>query len=100
MKVTHLNREEMEEASERLDANPQLRSFVERIIRLEDDADALKEDKKAVYAEAKGMGFDPRALRLVVKLKRDDSDTREFRYNVNFYLEGLGETPLFAYRAE
>ena len=48
-------------------AKGQLKSFVERIEKLEEEKKALAEDVREVYAEAKGAGFDTKALRTVVK---------------------------------
>jgi uncharacterized protein (UPF0335 family) len=53
-----------------------LRSFVERIERLEEEKAALAEDIKEVYAEAKGTGFDAKILRRVIKLRKMDVEKR------------------------
>ncbi len=55
-----------------------LRSFVDRIERLEDEKAALTADIREVYSEAKGVGFDIRALRQIVKLRKmDQAERRE-----------------------
>lgn len=54
----------------------QLKSFVERIERLEEEKKALAEDIKEVYGEAKGMGFDAKAMRTLVKLRNMDGEKR------------------------
>jgi uncharacterized protein (UPF0335 family) len=51
-------------------AGDQLRSFVERIERLEEEGRALGQDKKEVYAEAKGTGFDTNIIKMIVKRRR------------------------------
>lgn len=51
-----------------------LKSFVERIIRLEDEKKAIAEDVKEVYSEAKGVGFDAKILRKVVKREQMDRE--------------------------
>jgi uncharacterized protein (UPF0335 family) len=58
-------------------AGDQLRAIVERIERIEEDIKALNEDKKEVYAEAKGNGFDVKILREVIRLRKQDKDERD-----------------------
>lgn len=53
-----------------------LRSFIERIERLEEEKAALAEDIKEVYAEAKGTGFDVKTMRKIVKLRKMDVEKR------------------------
>jgi uncharacterized protein (UPF0335 family) len=73
-------------------AASQLRSFVERIERLEEEKKALQEDIKEVVAEAKGMGFDTRILRKVVGLRRKSREERdEEAALLELYLRALGE---------
>ena len=54
-------------------AKDQLKSIIERIERLEEEKQALADDIKEVYAEAKANGFDTRTLRTVVRLRKQDS---------------------------
>tara|TARA_R110002124_G_scaffold129483_1_gene291019 strand:- start:330257 stop:330562 length:306 start_codon:yes stop_codon:yes gene_type:complete len=54
----------------------QLKSFIERIERLEEEKKALAEDIKEIYSEAKGSGFDGKAMRTLVKLRSMDSEKR------------------------
>ena len=58
-------------------AAERLRSFVERIERLEEEKKALSDDIRDVYAEAKGSGFDLKVLRQIVRLRRLDSAQRQ-----------------------
>ena len=58
-------------------AGDRLRSFVERIERLEEEIKALSDDKKDIYAEAKGEGFDVKILREVVRLRKQDEKERD-----------------------
>jgi uncharacterized protein (UPF0335 family) len=58
-------------------AKDQLKALVERIERLSEEKQALADDIKDVYAEAKGNGFDTKALREVVRLRKQDSDKRK-----------------------
>ena len=53
-----------------------LKSFIERIERLEEEKSALMEDIREVYGEAKSVGFDSKIMRKVVTLRRMDSDQR------------------------
>jgi uncharacterized protein (UPF0335 family) len=55
----------------------QLRAFVERIERLEEEKAALAGDIREVYAEAKAMGFDAKTLRTVVRLRKQDLQERQ-----------------------
>jgi uncharacterized protein (UPF0335 family) len=72
-------------------AKGQLRSFVERIEKLEEEKKALAEDVREVYAEAKGAGFDVKALRTVIRLRMQDSEQRkEHEALVDLYREALG----------
>lgn len=68
-----------------------LRSFVERIERLDEEIKGLNDDKRDLYAEAKGNGFDAKALRAVVSIRRKDSATvAEHNAIVQLYLDTLG----------
>jgi len=68
-----------------------LKSFIERIERLEEEKRALAEDIKEVYAEAKGNGFDIKALRSIVRLRKLDTDERREQQEVlDTYLHALG----------
>jgi uncharacterized protein (UPF0335 family) len=74
----------------------QLRSFVERIERLEEEKKALAEDIKEVYSEAKGQGFDIKILRKVISMrKRDREDIDEEEALLDVYLRALGMRPDF-----
>ena len=72
-------------------AGDRLRSFVERIERIEEDIKGLNEDKKDIYAEAKGEGFDVKILREVIRLrKQDESEREEHDSLLDLYLHALG----------
>ena len=58
-------------------AGERLKSFIERVERLEEEKRALAEDIKEVYSEAKGVGFNVKIMREIVKLRRLDSDDRD-----------------------
>ena len=57
-------------------AGERLRSFVERIERLEEEKVALSADIREVYAEAKGAGFNIRVMRQLIRLRKMDKDDR------------------------
>jgi uncharacterized protein (UPF0335 family) len=68
-----------------------LKSFVERIERLEEEKASISGDVKEVYAEAKSQGFDTKVLRKVVALrKRDAAERREEQEIMELYLQALG----------
>lgn len=72
-------------------AQDQLKAFVERIERLEEEKKATQDDIKDVYAEAKGNGYDVKALRKVVSLRKQDADERmEEQAVLETYLNALG----------
>ena len=72
-------------------AKDRLRSFVERVERLEEEKKALSDDIKEVYAEAKGEGFDTKILRQVVGLRKlDKADFQEREAMLDLYLSALG----------
>jgi uncharacterized protein (UPF0335 family) len=69
----------------------QLKAFVERIERLEGEKRATSDDIRDVYAEAKGTGFDTKALRTIVRLRKLDTDERREQQEVlDTYLHALG----------
>jgi uncharacterized protein (UPF0335 family) len=67
-----------------------LKTFVERIERLEEEKAALAADIREVYSEAKGSGFDTRILRQVVRLRKmDGTDRREQEELLDLYKRAL-----------
>jgi uncharacterized protein (UPF0335 family) len=72
-------------------AADQLKAFIERIERLEEEKKALSDDIKDVYGEAKGTGFDTKIIRKIVALrKRDHAERKEEEAIMELYLEALG----------
>jgi uncharacterized protein (UPF0335 family) len=72
-------------------AKDQLKAIVERIERLEEEKKASSDDIRDVYAEAKGNGFDPKALRSIVRMRKLDSDERREQQEVlETYMHALG----------
>ena len=55
----------------------ELRQYIERIERIEEEMDGQKADRKDVYAEAKATGFDTKTLRQIIRLRKKDKDTRD-----------------------
>lgn len=69
----------------------QLRSLVERIERIEEEIAACNSDKRDIYAEAKGNGFDVAVLKQVVKIRKQDTNERMEREAIlELYLNALG----------
>jgi uncharacterized protein (UPF0335 family) len=82
-------------------AGDRLKSFIERIERLEEERRTLGADIKEVYAEAKGTGFDTKIMRQVIRLRRmdkDDLDEQETLLDV--YRRALGMLPAESEAAE
>ena len=72
-------------------AADQLRAFVERIERLEEEKKAISDDIKDVYGEAKGTGFDVKILRQVVRLRKQEPHEREEQEAIlDLYMHALG----------
>jgi uncharacterized protein (UPF0335 family) len=69
-----------------------LKSFIERIERLEEEKKAIADDIKDVYAEAKGNGYDVKIMRKIISLRRqDENKRREEEEILDLYLSALGE---------
>jgi uncharacterized protein (UPF0335 family) len=68
-----------------------LRSFIERIERLEEEKAALGADIREIYAEAKGRGFDTKVMRQVVRLRKlEPADREEQELLAENYMIALG----------
>jgi uncharacterized protein (UPF0335 family) len=77
------------------DVNPatagQLKAFIERVERLEEEKRQIAEDVKDVYAEAKANGFDVKILRKIIALRRQDADERREQEEIlETYMRALG----------
>lgn len=69
----------------------QLRAFIERIERLEEEKKAIGDDIKEVYAEAKGNGFDTKVMREVIRIRAMDTNERlEQEAILDTYMHALG----------
>jgi uncharacterized protein (UPF0335 family) len=81
---------EKEEVAHRF-AKDQLKAVVERVEKLEEEKKAIADDIKDVYAEAKAHGFDVKALRTIVRLRKQDMDERKEQEAIlETYMHALG----------
>ena len=72
-------------------AQGKLKSLIERIERLEEEKKTISDDIRDVYAEAKGNGFDVKALRTIVRLRKQDANERaEAETILETYMQALG----------
>ena len=68
-----------------------IRSVVERVDKLEEEKKAISDDIKDVYTEAKGNGLDVKALRTIVRMRKQDADERANQEAVlEIYMQALG----------
>jgi len=73
------------------DAGDRLRTFIERIERLEEEKSTLSEDIKEVYSEAKGTGFDIKIMRQIIRLRKMEAgDRSEMEEILDVYKRALG----------
>ena len=71
-------------------AKEQLKSFIDRIERLEEERTALGADIREVYAEAKGTGFDTKIMRQVIRMRKlDKADFQEQEALLDLYLTAM-----------
>jgi uncharacterized protein (UPF0335 family) len=72
-------------------AGERLRQFIERVERLEEERAALGADIREVYAEAKAVGFEPKIMRQLVRLRRlETADLQEQEALLETYKHALG----------
>jgi len=72
-------------------AKDQLKAIIERIERLEEEKKTISDDIRDVYAEAKGNGFDVKALRAIVRLRKQDPQERQEQETIlETYMQALG----------
>ncbi len=73
-------------------AQTQLKTIIDRVERVEEELDGLKEDRKEIYEEAKGNGFDVKIIRKIVRLRKQDRAKRQEEAAVlDLYLSAIGE---------
>jgi len=67
-----------------------IRSFIERIERIDEEIKALNEGKKEIFSEAKGEGFDVKVLKEILRLRKQDKDERdEHESLLDLYLRAM-----------
>ena len=72
-------------------AKEQLRAIIERIERLEEEKKTISEDIRDVFAEAKGNGYDVKALRTIVRMRKQDANERQEQETIlETYMQALG----------
>lgn len=72
-------------------AAAELKQFVERIERLEEEKKAIADDVKEVFAELKGRGYDVKAVRQILRIRKQDADERqELEAILDVYMQALG----------
>ena len=72
-------------------AADQLRLFIERIERLEEEKKGMADDIRDVYSEAKGQGYDTKTMRAIIRLRKMEKDARdEAQYLLDTYKAALG----------
>lgn len=82
--------DEITETSQTVAAG-QLRAFIERIERLEEEKKTIADDIKEVYAECKSTGFDVKAIRQLIRLrKQDQAERQEAEAILDLYMAALG----------
>jgi uncharacterized protein (UPF0335 family) len=71
-----------------------IRSFVERVENIDTELQELNEQKKEIFAEAKGEGFDVKILREIIKLRKQDKDERDEREGLlDLYMRAMDTAP-------
>jgi uncharacterized protein (UPF0335 family) len=72
-------------------AKDQLKAIIERIERLEEEKKTISDDIKDVYGEAKGNGYDVKALRTIIRMRKQDANERAEQETIlETYLQALG----------
>lgn len=71
-------------------AAQELKQFIERIERLEEEKKAIADDVRDVYAELKGRGFEAKAVRQIIKIrKQDQAERKEMEAILDLYMQAL-----------
>jgi uncharacterized protein (UPF0335 family) len=82
--------DEITETSQTVAAG-QLRAFIERVERLEEEKKTIADDIKEVFAEMKGTGFDTKAVRTIIRMrKQDHAERQEAEAILDLYMAALG----------
>jgi uncharacterized protein (UPF0335 family) len=73
-------------------SDARLRSYVERLERLDSDEDAIKADKKEVFAELKGDGYSPKIVRKLLRIRKQNKASRQEEASlIELYAAAVGE---------
>ena len=82
---------ETQPAAETNVAADELRAFIERIERLEEEKKTISDDVKDVYGEAKSRGYDTKVLRKIVSIRKQDQNERQEQDAIlELYMQALG----------
>jgi len=74
-------------------AAQELKQFVERVERLEEEKKAIADDIRDVFAEMKGRGFDTKAVRQIIRIrKQDHAERKEMEAILDLYMAALNMT--------
>lgn len=72
-------------------ARDRLKTFIERIERLDEEKQAIADDTKEIFSEAKGEGFDVKVIRMIIRIRKQDANERaEHEAILDLYLHALG----------
>ena len=72
-------------------AKDQLKAIITRIEKLEEEKKTISDDIRGVYSEAKGNGFDVKALRTIVRMRKQDANERQEQETIlETYMQALG----------
>jgi uncharacterized protein (UPF0335 family) len=72
-------------------AKDQLKAIIERIERLEEEKKTIADDIRDIYSEAKGNGFDVKALRTIIRMRKQDANERSEQETIlEMYMQALG----------
>ncbi len=72
-------------------AKDQLKTIIERIERLEEEKKTMMDDIRDIYSEAKGNGYDVKALRTIVRMRKQDANERSEQETIlETYMQALG----------
>lgn len=79
------------------EAGKEIKAFIERVERLEEEKAGIAGDIKEVFAEAKGRGYDAKVIRHLIRLrKQDHAERQEFEALIDLYASAIGMGNVFA----
>lgn len=93
MAKSNLKTQDQDDAAPANVSGARLKSYLERIERLEEEKKALAEDIRDVYGEAKALGFEPKIIRKIVSLRKTNLEKRrEEQELLELYMSAIGMT--------